>query len=210
MEHIAPKRVRQAGHSHAFRESVGIWKTVICKSVRRSSRQSLVILYVQNLIALEVSRLCSGSYLNTLWGDFLRLEREKKWIFFSLCMMSPLLGGVWFTLFYQNRALLNDMIKCRLVFMRAMKLDESAVTGNKAGAWQRMLMAAKLWAHLGDEEWGSKGNPRLWKSGAACISLLFHITDLNVSLGATPDTKCCLHIWSRRVTLISLFFLCNI
>lgn len=33
VEHIAPKRVRQAGHSHAFRESVGIWKTVICKSV---------------------------------------------------------------------------------------------------------------------------------------------------------------------------------
>ena len=70
MEHIAPKRVGQAVHSHGFRESVGIWKTVICKSVRCSSRQSLVILYVQNLIALEVRRLCSDSYLNTLWGDF--------------------------------------------------------------------------------------------------------------------------------------------
>ena len=57
--------------------------------------------------------------------------------------------------------------------MRAMKLDESAVTGNKSGAWQRRLRAARLWAHLGDEEWGSEGNPRLWKSGAACISPLF-------------------------------------
>lgn len=113
--------------------------------------------------------------------------------------------GVWFTFFYQNRALLNDMIKCRLVFMRAMKLDESAVTGNKSGAWQRMLMTAKLWAHLGDEEWGSKGNPRLWKSGTVCISLLFHITDLNVSLAATPDTKCGLCIDPEGLLLCPCF-----
>ena len=102
--------------------------------------------------------------------------------------------GVWFTFFYQNRALLNDMIKCRLVFMRAMKLDESAVTGNKSGAWQRMLMTAKLWAHLGDEEWGSKGNPRLWKSGTVCTSLLFHITELTCHWlpHQTPNAACAL------------------
>ena len=141
-------------------------------------------------------------------GRFLK-TRKRKNEFFSLYDVTTA-WGVWFTFFYWNRALLNDMIKCRLVFMRAMKLDESVVTGNKSGGWQRMLMAAKLWAYLGNEEWGSKGNPRLWKSGAACISLLFHITDLNVSLAATPDTKCCLCIWSRRVTLMSLFFLCNI
>lgn len=67
---MLPKEWDRLDTAMVLGKSVGICKTVICKSVRCSSRQSLITLYVENLIALEVNKLCSDSYLNTLWGHF--------------------------------------------------------------------------------------------------------------------------------------------